>query len=632
MIELIVKELISSGIAIAKEIISTKVKEDNNKRLQQKKERARKQLVKSEEIAKLTLRSEEELSCKIFVSKEESYQSLTKHLQYINRWSTQIGFNDLRGTKDIHNIYIELDTYLTPLRSQIDTIERSHTKALREVVLDGFHHSIILGQPGAGKTTSMKKLCSMFFNETNNIRANHSIPLLIRLRELNTSTESKFTLHDAILEIISIKFEFSYQQYTGGKPEDISSDALIAFLDELKPLIILDGFDEIASHEVKKSIVEELRRLTSSLSKAKILLTCRSGEFNYNLENSETFEIAPLNTEQIKNFVNNWLESPENAQQFLNDIQNSPFADTAIKPLSLAHLCAIYERIGKIPDRPKTVYKKIVGLLLEEWDQQRSIKRISSYSKFEADRKFEFLANLAYYFTVNIRRTVFETSNFTEAYCQIYKNFNLEKDQSSIIASELESHTGLFIQSGYDQFEFVHKSLQEYLTAEYIVKLPNIPKDENILQYIANELAIAVSISSNPSIYFTELVINVFNPQNLPNTFYDTFVNRLLVEKPDFYEYDEIILALYTLLSLWICKGKITGRTIDIRRIDETAFEKYHLFISIFDTQSLKDALLKYYYISEKKELLIGNIPIYKIRRKKQHAEYSLPSFMLSFD
>ena len=50
---------------------------------------------------------------------------------------------------------------------------------------------------------------------------------------------------------------------------------------------------------------------------------------------------------------------------------------------------------------------------------------------------------------------------------------------ASVIA-ELESHTGLFIQSGFDQFEFAHKSLQEFLTAEYLVKLPSIPTRKEI--------------------------------------------------------------------------------------------------------------------------------------------------------
>jgi len=73
------------------------------------------------------------------------------------------------------------------------------------------------------------------------------------------------------------------------------------------------------------------------------------------------------------------------------------------------------------------------------------------------------------------------------------------------VVNELETHTGLFIQSGYEQFEFAHKSLQEYLAAEYLVKLPSIPPERRILFKLPNELAIAVTISSNPSDYIIQV-------------------------------------------------------------------------------------------------------------------------------
>jgi predicted NACHT family NTPase len=66
-----------------------------------------------------------------------------------------------------------------------------------------------------------------------------------------------------------------------------------------------------------------------------------------------------------------WIRDQSAAERFLVELSKSPYADTAMKPLLLAHLCAIYERIGAIPEQPKVVYRKIVALLLEEWDQER---------------------------------------------------------------------------------------------------------------------------------------------------------------------------------------------------------------------------------------------------------------------
>src|SRR5690606_8701661 len=98
---------------------------------------------------------------------------------------------------------------------------------------------------------------------------------------------------------------------------------------------------------------------------------------------------------QIKVFIEKWLINKESVDKVYNEILLSPFKDTLSKPLTLAHLCAIYERYGRIPEKPKTLYKKIVTLLIEDWDNQRSIQRKSKYSNFDTDRKFDFLCNLS---------------------------------------------------------------------------------------------------------------------------------------------------------------------------------------------------------------------------------------------
>jgi hypothetical protein len=103
------------------------------------------------------------------------------------------------------------------------------------------------------------------------------------------------------------------------------------------------------------------------------------------------------------------------------------------------------------------------------------------------DRKAEFLANLAYNLTISVKRSAFTKDDLVHAYEKMFDNFGLPRGDAAKVANELESHTGLFVQGGYELFEFSHKSLQEYLTAEFIVKLPAIPSG-NILTILPNEL------------------------------------------------------------------------------------------------------------------------------------------------
>jgi hypothetical protein len=175
----------------------------------------------------------------------------------------------------------------------------------------------------------------------------------------------------------------------------------------------------------------------------------------------------------------------------------------------------------------------VINLLLEKWDEQRSVKRLSAYARFDIDRKVEFLAYLAYTLTTTLRSTTFGKWQLLEAYKAIYDNFSLPSNEAGQVVSELESHNGLFIQSGAEMYEFSHKSLQEYLTAEYIVRLPSMPHESSVLVALPNELAIASAISSRPSDYLSQLVLSRFAGLRLGLPFLRTFIGRLFLERPD---------------------------------------------------------------------------------------------------
>lgn len=604
MIELFFSELIKSSVSIAKKLLGNRLIEKNNELLEKKRQKEQersKELLTSDQVSKIVLEPREVLKAEFVCSESEILKRLQSHVSEIKDWSNRVSFMDMRGSKNLATVYIDLDTYLMPLRTHFAISERSTTKPLEEAVFTNQRHCIVLGQPGAGKTTSMKKLCTLFFGEKNN--SAYNFPLLINLRDLEDNSNS--AIKNELSKIIDFKIA------TKSKTKQILDENLlnpfdyelfIRILDDMNALLILDGYDEISTSSKKEQTLIELRYLTKKLKKTKIIITCRTGEFNYDLDNCDTFEISPLSEKQISLFAVKWIGNPKKSKKFLIDIKNSPFWDTAIKPLSLAHLCAIYERIGSIPDRPKTVYRKIVGLLIEEWDGQRSIKRPSKYSNFEADRKFELLTHLSFHLTITGKTTVFTQSQLNSAYLAICKNFRLPENQSKIVTNEIESHTGLFIQTGYEKYEFVHKSLQEYLSAEYIVKLPSLEAIEDYTDILGAELAIATSISSNPSLYFSELVLRLFNKISLYNAFYDAFITRLIQERPDFYPCEEIVLATFSLVSN--CKNN--------HLVSE-------LMKEILNSSDI-NAITKYYVVSHKEQKFVT------LRRRKIKSTYKLKS------
>ena len=217
----------------------------------------------------------------------------------------------------------------------------------------------------------------------------------------------------------------------------------------------------------------------------------------------------------------------------LEELEKSPYSDTALRPLNLAHLCALFERNGEIPRKPKTVYRKIVNLLIEEWDEQRNIKRESKFSQFTLDRKFDFLCHLSYYLTAKLVKVFFTTELLKKCYEDICYKYELPSKEVSLVINELESFTGLFIKSGYDRFEFSHKSLQEYLAGEYLVKTNLLLVRKQFILEMPNELAVAISLSSNPSLFLATVLFELKQLGTSSNFAFPLF-ERLLLEKPDF--------------------------------------------------------------------------------------------------
>lgn len=524
-------------------------------------------------------------------------QSLNIHLRSLKNWSSEISFADLKKAKSIEDVFIGLDLYVFPRRIRVSRQEEILKMPLDDIFKKDKNHIALIGQPGSGKTTSMKHLCQSILYDEYFYPDDFDFPLLIQLKDFNKfniSTDfKKGLIFNALFETLGLRLADTVNQ-DESQIQSIKEKVVTEVLNKVKALIILDGFDEVQFNKRRDIILSEIGRLSKSLESSRFIITSRTSDFRYITEKVSIYELSPLNDEQIYKFAHKWLKSVSAADRFLEAIKNSPFYDTTIRPLTIAHLCAIFERIDKIPDKPKTVYRKIINLLLEEWDEQKNIRRESEYSGFEIDRKFEFLCNLAYTLTLSSFNVSFTKQDLENAYFKIYQDFDLIRNEAEKVVSELESHTGLFIQAGYHEYEFAHKSLQEYLTAEYIVKLPIIPTQRQVLMRIPEELAIAVTISSSPSSYFVELIKNRFLTLKFNYSFLKSFISRLIVEKPDFNNIDEVGISALILYSLYL--NSVTDDQVQLNLFypDNLIMQFESLIHSIF-RRNTREVIEKHY-------------------------------------
>ncbi len=277
--------------------------------------------------------------------------------------------------------------------------------------------------------------------------------------------------------------------------------------------------------------------LSVKASGVKIIVTTRSGDYNTIMEGFCIIEICPLTPEQIEVIARRWIEDPHD---FLNCLKELPYYDIADRPLLLTQLIIIYQKYAFLPEQPSDVYKRIIRLLLEEWDAQRSIKRTTKYSRFDNERKEDFLAELAYHLTYVVQEKQFSENQLINVYDNIYKKYNLPLNEGRQVAQEIQTHNGIIISGPDNTYEFSHLSIQEYLCASYLIRAPLLLDISKYIELYHAPLAVAVSLSSSPGAWLGNLFLSKGDNKVYKENEIISFFKRLKIERP-FFEDSEIL-------------------------------------------------------------------------------------------
>ncbi|MGG8496824.1 NACHT domain-containing protein [Tenacibaculum sp. TC6] len=540
---------------------------------------------------------------------------LDQHKNEVLKWSREISINVLKKAKSVEKIYQYLEYYSPPLQYSYESVEVER----KGMDLDEFFESnlslknlIILGQPGSGKTTSLKYLAYKVSNKNQRFKN----VIVLRFRDFNKVDTIKFKskthkVESIFFKIYNIFDKINYGLYQENK--ELVEELTIGILNHLKVLVILDGFDEYKFKD-KLDKIKELEKICKSTENAKIILTSRPGEFFYKIDNTDGHEIADLSLKQIKEFSFEWFNKDSQLlAEFLTQLQNSTYKDTIKRPLVLVHLLTIFENStpNRIPREPYKIYDKVLDLLVKNWDKERAVERSYSYKHFNSEKKKEFLAELSFFLSINNKNKektniVFQEREIKRVYKRICRKYKLPKDDYEKVFNEIESHCGVFIKVRENLYEFAHVSIQEYLTALYFLEVPHLFLGMSFDPInMANELAIFVAISEKSSYYLVLIVESILNDfaelkytEFQKNFFLKTFFNRLPLENPDFEPSLDLALCLANLYT----QNRISfnNGTHNVYREDnENIIVKNMLYLdSIFELESVKEsiALLESYY------------------------------------
>lgn len=269
------------------------------------------------------------------------------------------------------------DVFVNPTFIPLYNKNEGHPTELNiDDYLSNAYRSVVLGNPGGGKSTLSLKLChDLTEHYSKRILAGRQVlPILVVLRDYGAE---KKDCKCSILQFIETMVNSKYQI----KPPNGAFEYLLL---NGRAVVIFDGLDELIETEYRQQISDDIESFCNLYPSVPVLVTSREvGYRQAPLDEKifDLFQLAPFNEKQVKEYVTNWfyadtdLTKTQNKQKIDSFIKESNgVSDLLSNPLMLALMCNIYRGENYIPKNRAEVYEKCSLMLFEQWDKGRGIR------------------------------------------------------------------------------------------------------------------------------------------------------------------------------------------------------------------------------------------------------------------
>jgi predicted NACHT family NTPase len=359
-------------------------------------------------------------------------------------------------------------------------------RVLGEIAVEKYEKLIVLGKPGAGKTTFLKYLAIQCIQ--GKFKPN-LVPIFISLKYFSeTLEEYEFNLNKSSL-IGYIEKQFSVC--------GVQENEILDLLKNGHALILMDGLDEVGA-EYQKRTLQEVRDTFMMFHDNHFIITCRVAAWEDSFDAFTEVEISDFDDQQINNFANSWFKRKlVNSKDFIKQLKNNNRAyQLATTPLLLTLLCLVFEESGELPRNRSSLYQEGLSILLKKWDAKRGIYRDIGdifYKKLSIDRKEKLLRMIAYdtfkeekyFFTPQEIQTTIETNIKEIAHLDhdlIISQLDVEETLNSI-----EAQHGLIVERAKGIYSFSHLTFHEYFTAREITRSEKLQGLKELVNQLNNK-------------------------------------------------------------------------------------------------------------------------------------------------
>jgi energy-coupling factor transporter ATP-binding protein EcfA2 len=357
----------------------------------------------------------------------------------------------------------------------------TESEALGRVLLA--HRQVaILGPPGSGKSTLIKRIATMYATAEpddlgDGLPAQDLVPFVLRCRQLDVASGDLSVV--GLLSSLRLKSEL----VCGADDFD---QMVHRCLRSGRAIVLIDGLDELNDAAVRIALTTQLRLFMSTYPAVGVVLTSREAGFRDVAPVLATacskFRVADLSWDLIKQLTLAWhrevvgdsAEVATEARELAEVIWSTDrVRRLAVNPLLLTTLLLVRRWIGDLPKRRSVLYGKAIEVLLMTWN-------VEGHAPVDADEAIPQLAYLAYRMLedgdaeVSLGRL---SQILTDARRDLPEVLGFAKMTVVELVRRIEDRSSLLIQSGHvvedgvlrPVYEFKHLTFQEYLAALAIV-------------------------------------------------------------------------------------------------------------------------------------------------------------------
>jgi len=306
-------------------------------------------------------------------------------------------------------------------------------------VVRALSNAVVFGLPGTGKTTVIHSM----FQEA--LKSSVTIPLLFTLRRAHAVENLQF--------VISALEE-------NGKA-----------IKKLKPhrfTLFLDGYDEL-SERGRKRVSEYLTRF-NALDCGNYIVSCRSHYDVYDLKLSR-YTIGSLNRDiSAKRFVENFgriFNTRLDADKLLAELDKRGFASFYAHPLLLTLVCLLKVHLPNVdlPANTVSLLTDAVNMLAFRWDLSMGTTR-ESLAKIGGHERLNCLMRIA----SSQREPTYREDRAIDIASEHLRLMHRKDVDPRQLLIEIARFYGLFVPVHAGWWDFVHRTIQDYLAARFNVE------------------------------------------------------------------------------------------------------------------------------------------------------------------